>query len=237
MPPQIALTRGHAQAAIVAAALWALPNLPAAAADCSSPPGPGVNWEECTKKHLMLPGSNFERANLAGADLSVTDLGKTNMTSANLEKAALQRAWFTGAKLDNANFSRVEAYRTGFVRVAAAGANFSNAELQRADFREAYLKGANFSKAELGRANFQGATLTNTRFSYANLSRADFTTSIFEGPLQLDHAFLFLTRIEGLDLSTSLGLEQDQINLACGDAKTKLPDGLVAPRTWPCPFD
>lgn len=220
------------------AAVWSiLAPTAATAAGCTSSPAPGIDWRDCNKRHLMLPGSNFERANLSGADLSVTDLSKTNLNFANLEKATLLRAWFTGAVADNANFSRVEAYRTGFAKVSAKGANFSSAELQRADFSGANLKGANFAKAELGRANFQGATLTNTRFSYANLSRADLGQSIFEGPLLLDHAFMYLTRIEGLDLSSSLGLEQEQVDLACGDAKTRLPSGLVAPTTWPCEFD
>ena len=231
---------GPARSALVATlavAAWILPGATLKAAECTSPPAPGVDWQECTKKHLMLPGSNFERANLAGADLSLTDLSNTQMAFANLEKAKLQRAWFTGANLDNTNFSRVEAYRTGFLKVSAIGANFSSAELQRADFRGAALKGANFEKAELGRGNFKGATLTNTRFSYANLSRADLTQIVFEGPLQFDQAFMYLTRIEGLDLSASKGLTQLQIDLACGDAKTKLPSGIVPPTTWPCEFD
>ena len=49
-------------------------------------------------------------------------------------------------------------------------------------------------------------------------------------PLVFDRAFMFLTRIEGLDLSVAQGLEQRQIDLACGDAKTKLPAELKASR-------
>ncbi|NEK55267.1 pentapeptide repeat-containing protein, partial [Rhizobium leguminosarum] len=52
-----------------------------------------------------------------------------------------------------------------------------------------------------------------------------------------DRAFMFLTHIEGLDLSAATGLEQAQIDLACGDASTKLPVGLSAPTTWPCPAE
>ena len=42
---------------------------------------------------------------------------------------------------------------------------------------------------------------------------------------------------KGLDLSKATGLQQMQIDLACGDAKTKLPAGLKAPATWPCKFE
>lgn len=207
------------------------------AADCSSSPEPGINWTGCKKRALMLHNNNFRGANLSEADLALTDMSGTNMTGTNLEKANLSRAWFTDATLTKANFNRVEAYRVGFERAVADGATFASAELQRANFKDAALSGANFEKAELGRADFSGAVLTGASFPYANLSRADFSKAKFEGPLDFTQAFLFLTRIEGLDLSTSKGLEQNQINLACGDANTKLPAGFTAPPNWPCPFD
>lgn len=206
-------------------------------ADCSSAPEPGIDWSECSKKALMLEGSDFQGANLSGTDLMLTDLSRTNMNAANLEKASLARAWFTGATAEKTNFNRIEGFRTGFDRVSAAGATFASAELQRASFKGSVLTGVNFEKAELGRADFSGAVLTGARFPYANLSRADLSKATFEGGLDLSHAFLFLTRIEGLDLSTSTGLEQEQIDLACGNASTKLPPGFMAPSNWPCPFD
>ena len=147
------------------------------------------------------------------------------------------RAWLAGARAEKANFARVEAYRSSFVNIVATGASFASAELQRADFSGAHLTGANFEKAELSRAHFKGAVLTGTRFSLANLSRADLTGTKFEGPLVFDQAFLYLTRIEGLDLSAATGLEQAQVDLACGDDKTRLPAGLTTPSSWPCGTD
>lgn len=210
---------------------------PALAAYCNSAPEPGLDWSNCTKKSLMLPSSELQGANLFETDFSMTDLSGSNLTSANLEKAHLVRAWLSGARAEKANFARVEAYRSSFVNIIANGASFASAELQRADFSGAQLTGANFEKAELGRAHFKGAVLTGTRFSFANLSRADLSGTTFEGPLVFDRAFLFLTRIEGLDLSAAKGLEQAQIDLACGDEKTKLPAGLTAPSSWPCASD
>jgi len=209
--------------------------LPSAqAADCSGAPGPGLDWRQCSKKSLVLQGSDLSGANLGEADFSMTNLSDSSLAGANFEKANLMRTWFNGANIEKANFTRVEAYRSSFANAAAAGAVFSGAELERADFSGARLTGANFEKAELGRANFDGATLTGTRFPLANLSRADLTSAVFEGPLSFDRAFMFLTRIEGLDLSAATGLEQSQIDLACGDAKTKLPAGLKTPTSWPC---
>lgn len=221
----------------VALALIAIMFRPAVAANCSHTPAPGVDWSECSKKALMLGGSNFEGANLTGADLMLTDLSRTNMKGADLEKASLTRAWFTGATADRAKFDRIEGYRTGFDNVSAVGASFALAELPRASFKGALLINANFEKAELGRADFSGAVLTGARFALANLSRAELGKAKFEGGLDFSRAFLFLTRIEGLDLSSSTGLEQEQIDLACGDAATKLPSGFTVPTSWPCPFD
>ncbi len=223
-------------ASLVLFAMLAFPQS-GTAASCDEMPAPGLDWSECSKKHLMLQASDLKGANLGGADLSLTDLSNSDVSAANLEKATLVRTWLNGATAEKANFSRIEAYRSSFAEISASGASFASAELQRADFNGAQLSGADFEKAELGRANFKDAVISGARFTLANLSRANLAGATFEKPILLDQAFLFLTHIEGLDLSKSEGLQQQQIDLACGDDKTKLPDGLTAPSTWPCPSD
>jgi uncharacterized protein YjbI with pentapeptide repeats len=207
----------------------------AQAADCRGTPVPGIDWAGCTKKNLMLTGSNFENANLVETDLSATDLRDSNFTGANLSKAKLSRAWFGGSHAEKANFEKVEGYRAGFQSVAAQGASFAGAELQRANFQGANLEGVTFEKAELSRVVFSQAVLTGTSFGSANLARADLTKAVFDGPLNFSNAFLSLTRIEGVDLSASIGIEQHQVDMACGDTSTKLPTGLNIPQSWPCP--
>ena len=210
---------------------------PAAAADCQSSPYAKVDWTECDKSMLMLSGSDLSDANLTDADFSSTDLREANLVGANLEKATLVRASLAGAKADKANFARIEGYRTSFAGMSAPGASFASAELQRADFSGAVLTGTDFQKAELGRVNFSKANITGTSFPMANLSRAELRGATFEGPIDLTDAFLFLARMEGLDLSKATGLKQLQIDLACGDAATKLPAGITTPATWPCKFE
>lgn len=208
-----------------------------AAADCKSLPKPRTDWSDCNKRQIMLGRSNLAGSNLFNTDFTSTDLSGSDLTSANLEKATLMRASLAGARADKANFSRVEAYRGNFTGMSAEYASFASSELQRADFTGARLTGADFEKAELGRANFDKAVLTGTRFATANLSRAVLSGSEFEGPIDFSRAFMFQTRIEGVDLSAASGLTQDQIDLTCGDAATKLPAGLSAPSQWPCPAD
>ncbi|MCO5730871.1 pentapeptide repeat-containing protein [Rhizobium sp. SSA_523] len=204
---------------------------------CRADAGPGIDWSECHKRMLMLEGSNLEAGNLAGTDLSRTDLSRSNLTRADLRKAVLLRTSLAKANAQGANFDKVEGYRGEMQGLNGQGASFVNAELQRSNFAGAQLQNANFTKAELGRANFNEAALGPTAFVTANLSRANFGGAKIEGPLDFTNAFLFLTRIEGADLSQAIGLSQEQLDLSCGDDRTVLPQGLTRPLNWPCPSD
>lgn len=210
----------------------------AAAEDrCLTAPAPKTDWRDCNKSNVVLRGGDLTGAQLAGADFSASDLREANLNSADLQRATLVRASLAGASAQKANFAKVEAYRSSFAGIAAEGASFASAELQRSDFSKARLTGVDFEKAELGRANFDEAVLTGTSFTLANLARADFSGATFEGPIDFGRAFMFLTRIEGLDLSAAANLDQVQVDMACGDTSTKLPAGLKSPASWPCAFD
>lgn len=207
------------------------------AADCGNVAAPGLDWSKCSKTNIMLQSSDLKGANLAEAHFYSTDLSDTNLTSANLEKATLVRTWLKNVRADGANFKRIEAYRSDFSNASLNGASFANAELQRAEFGGAKLANADFQKAELGRADFDKAVLSGVNFSFANLSRATLGGALIQGPVSFSGAFMYLTRIEGVDLSGATGLQQAQINLACGDDTTRLPTWLKAPSVWPCPPD
>lgn len=209
----------------------------AAAADCDSMATPHLDWSECHKNNIILQGSDLQGANLQGTHFDSTDLSDTNLKSANLEKATMLRTWLTNAHAEGANFSRIEAYRSSFAKIVATGASFVAAELERADFSGAALQNTNFEKAELGRANFDEADISGASFSLANLSRANFTGAIFKSHVGFDRAFLYLARIEGVDLTQATNLAQSQVDLACGDKSTKLPPGLKMPSSWPCAPD
>lgn len=209
----------------------------AQSSDCKAEAAPKVNWSGCNKSKLVIPGSPLNAADLQNADFSYTDLRGSSLAGANLAKATLMRSSLAGSKAEKANFSRIEGYRTVFAQVSAPGASFAGAELQRADFSQADLTGADFQKAELGRTDFTGATITGARFSMANLSRAQLGKATFEGPIDFSGAFLLLARIEGLDLSQATGLQQWQVDQACGDGQTRLPAGLKPSAGWPCPSE
>ena len=114
------------------------------------------------------------------------------------------------------------------------GANLLKAEFTRSDLKDADLTGANLEKVELGRSNLSGAKLSGVSMRYANLSRVIFGGNSLAG-VDLTGAYTLLTRFEDVDLSTSLGLQQFQIDIACGNDKTHLPDGLNRPRRLALP--
>ena len=234
---RMGITTGFGVLALSAAFLLSSGTHALRAADCGSVAAPGLDWSGCSKTNIMLQTSDLHGANLAGAHFDSTDLSDTNLTSANLEKATLVRAWLKNAKADGANFAKIEAYRSDFSSTSANGASFANAELQRAEFAGAQLKNGDFQKAGLGRADFDKAVLTGANFSFANLSRATLNGAVMDGTTSFSGAFMYLARIEGLDLSKASGLQQAQINLACGDNTTILPSWLKAPSGWPCPPD
>lgn len=78
--------------------------------------------------------------------------------------------------------------------------DFSRAILAGADATESRFEGANFASADLSDIKLVGARLGGARFHGANLS--------------------------GADLRGAQGLNQRQLDQACGDAQTRLPRGL-----------
>jgi uncharacterized protein YjbI with pentapeptide repeats len=127
------------------------------------------------------------------------------------------------------------------------GANLSYGKLQKADlkfavFQMAMLAGANFTSAKLNKAQLQGANLSGANFSNAQLTGANlentmlhfaiFRKTKFGKETSLRNAMLFKAKFKEVDLTEVEGLTQSQINMACLDLYTKLPQGVSRPK--PC---
>lgn len=102
-----------------------------------------------------------------------------------------------------------------------AEANFSNADLSEVDFRHSDLTEANFEDA-----NLSGATLEGTRLERASFAGADLRM------VNLNFASLRGANLRGTDLSKTLYLEQEQVDVAEGNWLTSLPPGLTYPHHW-----
>lgn len=205
-----------------------------ALAACSDAAESGVNWSGCRKRNIIMSDFDFEGADFTRADLSSSDLRNTNLNDAKFVKANLVRASLMGASAMNADFSNAVASRTDFAGADLSNSNLSKAETNRVNFSKANLSGANLSKAEFARAIFSETNISSVNFDYSNLARSDFRGAKFDAPPSMESAYLFQTRIEGLDLSLVKGLTNWQIELACGDDSTILPEGIQRPASWPC---
>jgi uncharacterized protein YjbI with pentapeptide repeats len=109
-----------------------------------------------------------------------------------------------------------------------SGANLGGAKLSGAKLSGAKLDHANLSGANLDHANLSGANLSRADLSRANLSRANLSLA------NLDLANLWFADLSGADLREVRNLTPTQLDEACGDANTKLPEGLTIK---PCSTD
>lgn len=115
--------------------------------------------------------------------------------------------------------ARPPAVRGKRPKTAPGASNLRGAELTGADLIGAKLKGA-----DLHGANLRGAYLIAADLRQADLRLAD-----------LIGADLRDADLRGADLSTSLFLTQPQVNVAKGDAGTRLPGSVSVPRHWASP--
>lgn len=115
-------------------------------------------------------------------------------------------------------------------RIKAGDINCPNCDLSGADLTNQCVKNGNLSGAKfdgatahymcMSQANFAGASFRGTDLTGANLANSDLSGADLTG------AVLSLTSIKGTNLATVTGLTQAQVDMACGDASTRLPPGL-----------
>lgn len=97
------------------------------------------------------------------------------------------------------------------------GADLSYHKLMKARLQEARLSGADLSYAYLIRADLTGADLSDVDFTGAVLSEATLNGA------NLENADFTETYLCGVDLSQTLNLTCDQLELAYLDRETRLP--------------
>ena len=140
------------------------------------------------------------RADLSRTDLRGRDLSNATLPGADLSNANLEEANLEGAWLES-GMSGVSLYRANLT-----GAQMILGDYTGAYLREAIMTDASLSDSDMRGAYFYGAKLDNAYFGTAQLDGADFS-----------HA----------DLVGAQGLTQAQLDTACGDLETRLPEGLT----------
>ena len=100
------------------------------------------------------------------------------------------------------------------------GANLANTCVKAHDLHGADFTGADASLMCMSFADFTGVSFRNTELSGANMAGAKMDGADLTG------AKTSITSFLGTDLRKVKGLTQTQLDVACGDAKTRLPPGL-----------
>jgi uncharacterized protein YjbI with pentapeptide repeats len=125
-------------------------------------------------------------------------------------------AHLMGADLKDANLSSLSTTKIKAVV-------HSRTHMEDADLTGANLTHANLFGAVLTRAILHDAVLTGADLTYTDLTAADLKGAVLTG-----------ADLAGSDLSRASGLIQTQVDGAArGDWHTKLPEGIIAPTSWP----
>jgi hypothetical protein len=145
------------------------------------------------------------------------DFGGTYLRKAALSPAHLKKAGLREAHLENANLFEAHLQGAHLRKAHLEGGYLVLAHLEAAWLDDAHLEGAQLSGAHLEGANFVLAHLEGAKLSGAHLEGANF----------------FEAHLEGADLSTAEGLTHDQLVSTYGDGKTRLPQEITRPKSWP----
>lgn len=151
---------------------------------------------------------------------------KDNPLSTAEEKSQAEWAQVKGARLSGANLRYAYAPEAFLAKANLRGANLRGASLQEANLQGADLTDADLRRAKLGLADLQGAHLIEANLqgadlTWANLGQATLMVADLQG------ANLLVTFLQGANLQGVNHLTQEQLDQACGDENTKLPEGLT----------
>jgi len=156
---------------------------------------------------------------------------RIHSSAGSCSQCDLSNKRMNGVKLKNANFSG-----SIFNNSNLSGGNFDGSNLTGSHFRKALMYSVEGQNVNMNGADLQDATLTeaklgNSVFIGSNFRRADYRVKL--SPRRFNARTIsrrrFSQDLSDADLSMTQGLKQDQLNAACGNMNTKLPDGLYVP--------
>lgn len=162
-----------------------------------------------------LSGGNFDRSDLSGTQFKRAFLARVEGQSVNMAHASFQDATMTEAKFDSAILTN---------------SNLQRADISRANFTRSDFADADLTSATAPNVNFEGSKFVNARFDHMNLRNAKLDGAKFHnvkfGNSILIGATMVAADFSKADLSEVQGLQQAQLDTACGDSQTRLPMGL-----------
>ncbi|MGQ0534419.1 MAG: pentapeptide repeat-containing protein [Caulobacteraceae bacterium] len=127
---------------------------------------------------------------------------------------------------DGASCANCDLFQISLAYQSIAGRNFTGARIRQADLSLAIADRARFHGANMSLVNFFGARLTGADLTDANLEGASLVGAYFGGA-RMSGAVLTGANLSGAELASAVGLTQMQLNTACGDRTTILPQAMT----------
>jgi uncharacterized protein YjbI with pentapeptide repeats len=116
-------------------------------------------------------------------------------------------------------------FQADFSNLELKGRNFAGARLRQADMSAAVMNHTTLAGADLRDVNAYGAVFTGVSFAGANMTNASLVGTYLQGA-NFRGANLSGVNFSGAEMDRAIGLTQSQLNEACGDQATRLPNGL-----------
>jgi uncharacterized protein YjbI with pentapeptide repeats len=171
--------------------------------------------------------SDFSGATIKNSSLSYSKFTRCRFIATNIDDAQFEESTFVDTEFDLERRSDPVAepsaelpprQRKRMTRFQAVLATFD---------KKTSIRNLEFEAAELRNARFTGTTLDNVGFSSAHgvpSLKSDLSGAVFDG-VDLSRVEFRGVDLSGADLSSALGVSQELLRGACGNADTKLPVG------------
>jgi len=163
------------------------------------------------------------RIHSSAGSCSQCDLSNKRMNGMTLKDANFSGSIFNNSNLSGGNFDGSNLTGSHFRKALLYSVEGENVNMNGADLQDATATDVNFQNG-----NFAEARLDHINLHKANLDGGHFNGVTFGNAILLD-ATMMATDLSDADLSMAQGLKQEQLNAACGNMNTKLPDGLYVP--------
>ena len=190
---------------------------------------------QCDLSGRTLTGLTLRDSNFAGAQFNRSNLSGGNFDRSNLSQTQFKRAFLARVEGESVNMADASFQDATLTEATFDNVILTNSDLQRADISRAHFTRSNFADANLTSAsganvNFEGSKFVNARFDHMNLRNAKLDGAVFHN-VKFGNALLSGATMAGADFSKAdllevRGLEQAQLDTACGDSETRLPIGL-----------
>ena len=142
--------------------------------------------------------------------------------------ASAQNAGQISAVRNGANCPRCNLFQADLSNLELKNKNLAGARLRQADFSTAVMNRTRFTGGDLRDVNAYGAVLTGASFAKADLTNSSFVGAYLQGA-NFSGAKLSGANFSGAEMDRAIGLNQHQLDQACGDGSTYLPRGLRIP--------